>query len=111
MKKGKKRAHDTDGATIQQIYADHKKSQLEREERFKKKSNVEMFFEGCAERVKALDSTLQGIVQIQFQQILFNAENPHVPPIPIMPLPRAPTTPLNEVGPLQSAYNTLYHLP
>ena len=83
---------EQDVNVIQEIYADHKKRMSEREEKMLSKSNVDLFFEHCAQRVKALDGTVQGVVQIQVQQLLFNAENPHMPAAPIMPLPASTPT-------------------
>ena len=65
VKKVKKRPLEQDVNVIQEIYADHKKRMSEREEKMLSKSNVDLFFEHCAQRVKALDGTVQGVVQIQ----------------------------------------------
>lgn len=50
------------------------------------KHPVDVFFEFCAMRVKNLPQKLQSVVEMQVQQILFNAENPSAQQ-PIMSLP------------------------
>ena len=49
---------------------------------------VDTFFSYCAQRAKRLPPAIQSVVEMQVQQILFNAENPSMPQQPIMPLPR-----------------------
>ncbi len=51
------------------------------------KTVEEVFFETCILRMKKLPSTTKSFVQLQISQLFINAENPHLPQIPITPLP------------------------
>lgn len=47
---------------------------------------LDKFFDSCASRVRMLPLNIQALVQVQVQQLLFNAENTPLT-IPITPLP------------------------
>ena len=63
-----------------------------REREQAQKSPEDAFFESCALRVKQLPSQIRSIVQVQVQQLLYNAENPHLPPQVLVPLPHHSAT-------------------
>ncbi|XP_064617230.1 uncharacterized protein LOC135481321 [Liolophura sinensis] len=52
------------------------------------KDEDESFLQSFYYRLKNLPKDIKGVVQLQMAQIFFNAENTHLPPQPIMPLPR-----------------------
>lgn len=56
------------------------------------KTNEDLFFEVCASRAKKLQGAVWSVVQLQIQQVLYNAENPHLPPQIIVPLPGTKTS-------------------
>ncbi|CAL1526524.1 unnamed protein product [Lymnaea stagnalis] len=52
------------------------------------RSAAQVFFESCALRMEKLSPRHQSFLQLQVSQLLFNAENPDVTPLAIIPLPR-----------------------
>ena len=53
------------------------------------RNSVDLFFEFCSMRVKCLPPGMRSVVQMQIQQVLFNAENPGLPQQQIMSLPQS----------------------
>ena len=62
------------------------------------KDSDDLLFESFAIRLKKLPKEIQSHVRFQTAQTFFNAENRHVPPVPICPLP-----------PIQNALTTHSH--
>ncbi|XP_059173931.1 uncharacterized protein LOC131954339 isoform X2 [Physella acuta] len=56
------------------------------------KSAARAFFESCAMRMEKLPVRCQSYLQLQVSQLFFNAENPDVPPVDIIPIPHFPDT-------------------
>ena len=79
-----KQMHD-DMLARQKETDNRRKLRLEEERTYREreqaqKSPEDAFFESCALRVKQLPSHIRSIIQVQVQQLLYNAENPHLPP-------------------------------
>lgn len=79
---------------LKQITDEHKKRQVERDQLLEleqrkaaERDPVDVFFEFCALRVKKLPPRTRSVVEMQIQQILFNAENPAVSGQEVMHLP------------------------
>uniref|UniRef100_A0A2C9LGF4 MADF domain-containing protein n=1 Tax=Biomphalaria glabrata TaxID=6526 RepID=A0A2C9LGF4_BIOGL len=51
------------------------------------RSATQIFFDSCALRLEKLPARTQSFLQFQIAQLFFNAENPDLNPVPIMPLP------------------------
>lgn len=70
---------------LKQMQEDLRTRHADREERRKlqrevaQKTPEDAFFESCAMRVKCLPPTVRSIIQMQVQQLLYNAENPMLP--------------------------------
>ena len=75
---------------------------LEEERKSVKASKELLFFESCAERMRNMPDNIQGVLQIQIQQLLYNAENMNSPPLAIMPLPR----PLEQIDTCSQVYSS-----
>ena len=98
VKKAPKRKESKD--LIACMYEDFKKKQQEIQDtknNLLESSPEGLFFEHCAKRMKSLQDNVKGALQIQIQQLFFNAENPDAPPLPIMPLPLQQRRPLQEL--------------
>ena len=81
MKKAPKRKESKD--LIACMYEDFKKKQQEIQDtknNLLESSPEGLFFEHCAKRMKSLQDNVKGALQIQIQQLFFNAENPDAPP-------------------------------
>ncbi|KAK6978397.1 actin depolymerizing factor cofilin [Biomphalaria glabrata] len=51
------------------------------------RSATQIFFDSCTLRLEKLPARTQSFLQFQIAQLFFNAENPDLNPVPIMPLP------------------------
>ncbi|KAI8738685.1 transcription factor Adf-1 isoform X2 [Biomphalaria glabrata] len=51
------------------------------------RSATQIFFDSCTLRLERLPARTQSFLQFQIAQLFFNAENPDLNPVPIMPLP------------------------
>jgi len=91
---------------LKQIRNEHKTREAERkqlleleERKAAERDPVDVFFEFCALRVKKLPSRTRSIVEMQIQQVLFNAENPasrqKIMDLPPDPLPTAAAPPVH----------------
>ena len=77
--------------------AEERKQLLELEERkAAERDSVDVFFEFCALRVKKMPARMRSVVEMQIQQVLFNAENPatrqQIMDLPPDPLPNSCVT-------------------
>lgn len=95
--RGKKRCQERDdeeqdlGHSITDLIKAHKENKAEKEKKKAQKQAAEgveeSFFFSCIQRMKLLPAQTKSVLQFQIQQLFFNAENPHLPSVPIMPLP------------------------
>lgn len=59
------------------------------------KDGDELFFQSCSERIKRLCPQFRSCLKMQISQLFFNAENPDLIQVPIMPLPSQLTATLS----------------
>ena len=74
------------------MFENQRKRQSERElkrEELVKPPAGNLFFEHCADRMTKIPDDVRGILEIQIQQLSYNAQNRLAPPLQIMPLPPA----------------------
>ena len=83
--------------SLQMMYEDHKKRQMERDEMRQKllQSEENLFFSSCAERMKKLPGNIKNVLQIQIQQLFYNAESTDGSQMAIMPLPHEQPSQIN----------------
>jgi len=83
LPKARKRSYDAIGKAFLDLCENTKK----RRESSLENNEDEAFLQPYVYQLKNMSKDVKGVVQLQIAQIFFNAENRHLPPQPIMPLP------------------------
>ena len=84
----------------------------EEKQKTKPKSARQLYFDMCAMRAECLSPDVWAVLQMQIQQLLFNAENPHLPQQQVISMTERTTPHHNAWGwgdgymPSQPANNT-----
>ena len=74
----------------------------------RERSEEELFFLSMAAKVKKMPADVSQIVQLQVMQLVHNASNRHLPPVPLTPLPPVyhPDAHFRPLTPLSSSSET-----